>query len=164
MEAEEQNLHILENIHWADKDRSSREELPWFNEQEQMLSNWMAVCLDYSKKHAKIAKYNKLLHRIFSLIAIIFPLATSALVAYKEDLLIIVILVALTGVVNGVLGVFKFEATNINHDNFASKYETLQREIMNTLIIPRKFRPACDVTIKYYQMKLNHYTETAPDL
>jgi hypothetical protein len=158
-------INIIRDLKLDTSDRHSREELPWFNEQEQMLTNWMSTCAKKTKEHYKVAKYNALLYNITAIFSVIFPILANVFIAiWPERFVISIIMVSLTGLTNGVIGVFSFNTVRDSHELFSGKYESLQREIMNILIVPRKFRQACDVTIKYFEMKLNHYNETAPEL
>lgn len=146
------------------EDDPNRVELMWSPTQEELCYSWGSIATKRSKQHLILAKWNKFLFRIFSLLAIIIPTVLTGVTQMYAPPMLIAAGFIVTGIINGISSLFDFGGTYQKHNEYNAKYEDYARDIHTELNKPKAFRQACDVFVSRIEMTLNAFTKQAPDL
>jgi len=134
-----------------------RREMSWTNQIEERLTLISEEASDKSIQHTRHAKCKKKLYYISSTVSIIIPFVITFVNAindtqqYKHNFeLFNIVLIMISGMVNGLNTFFNFGKKHSDHDIAATRYEELKTEIDTVLIIKRRYRHPADVTLKNF--------------
>ena len=149
-------LDILKETNQSTSSNGSdinREEMPWTNDGEIYLRDWISEINDKSKHHDIKYRYYKKMYNVLSLPTIIVPILLSPLTSYiSEYPLVTSLALIFNGVLSGICSFFNYSKKAQSNDNYSNLYGQLSREISSELRLPSRFRTSSDkFTERIYQ-------------
>ncbi len=135
-----------------------RNEVLWDEKNENQLLKWQKDINERISPHILKSKKYKFLYHLFVLPTVIIPLFVGVLSTYinqcKYASAIIAVLMLLNAILSASAIFFKFNKKDVDHSNAACLYDKMKLDLEHLLCLHKRDRPAADVTMLEYKMKL----------
>lgn len=138
-----------------------RKELLWEKREETLVHTWIEECRSMALLHHQTAKRLRVIHKLLRFFCSLLPFIGAAFTEELDTFWNKVFFVTITAV-TVFTSVLDLGQKVESHFVFSSMYEELKNSMRTEMHKPKKWRIACDVFLKEYELKLNRCIRDQP--